>query len=109
MPACSHPGLTRAASTRRRARAQEPLLPPLETPADLRPEHVAWAEDACIEFLSTHAIPVSQVGWLVDAGAATGDRAQRAQAQAEQLCDAAQALHEEDEASAAPETGVTAA
>jgi cation transport regulator ChaC len=78
----------------------EPRLPPLSTPADVRREHVEWAEDMMVEFMLGNGYSVRQVGWLQDEGGVGTAAA------AFVVKDAAEALHEEDAATAAPDSGV---
>jgi len=81
----------------------EPRLPPISCPGDVCREHIEWAEDAVVEFLAGHHFPARQIGWLLEDGATGGNGAS---SDAAAVKDAAEALHEEDEATAAPETGV---
>lgn len=80
---------------------QEPRLPSISTPADVCKEHIEWAEDMVCEYMAGHGYVARQVGWLA------GDDVQgSSDAAAEVVRDAEQALHEEDEASTAPDSGV---
>jgi hypothetical protein len=83
---------------------QEPRLPPISTPADVRKEHIEWAEDMVVEFMAGYGFPAQQVGWVVDDNVQDGSDV--AAAEAAVVKDAAEALHEGDEASTAPESGV---
>jgi hypothetical protein len=78
----------------------EPRLPPISTPADVRKEHIEWAEDMVMEFMAGYGFPAKQVGWVVDDSVQNGPDA------AAVVKDAAEAVHEGDEASTAPESGV---
>lgn len=81
---------------------QEPRLPPISTPADVCKEHIEWAEDMVCEYIKDHGYVARQVGWLAGGDDMQGSGA----AGAEVVRDAAEALHEEDEASTAPDSGV---
>jgi hypothetical protein len=82
---------------------QEPRLPPISTPADVSKEHIEWAEDMVCEWMGGHGYLARQVGWLAGGADVQGSDAAAA---AEVVKDAEQALHEEDEASTAPDSGV---
>lgn len=99
----------------------EPNLPPISCPADLQPEHIEWAEDIALDWVGQHGFPAQQVGWLVEGeqdntgstggggsagGAGTIAAAAAVADTAAVVNDAAETLHEEDEATAAPETGL---
>lgn len=84
---------------------QEPRLPPISTPADLRQEHIEWAEDMIMDFTAGYGFGPRQIGWLEGQGMPDGG-VDAAAAQAAVIKDAAEALHEEDEATTAPESGV---
>lgn len=51
----------------------DPKLPPLESPADLRQEHVDWCENFSMEWMKQHKFDIRQIGWLEGPlGAAAG-------------------------------------
>jgi hypothetical protein len=84
----------------------EPRLPPIHTPADVCKEHIEWAEDSVVEFLTGYKYSARQIGWLAEGEDGCG--AGGADAAGDAVQDAAQALHEEDEMGPAPDAVVFA-
>jgi hypothetical protein len=87
----------------------EPRLPPIHTPADVCKEHIEWAEDSVVEFLTGYKYSARQIGWLAEGEDGCGvGLAGGAGAASDAVQDAAQALHEEDEMGPAPDSVVFA-
>ena len=87
----------------------EPRLPLIHIPADVCKEHIEWAEDSVVEFLTGYKYSARQIGWLAEGEDGCGvGLAGGAGAASDAVQDAAQALHEEDEIAPAPDSVVFA-